>query len=149
MRLPTLMGIVTELTYLTHFAARILAALILKRVASAPSVAVVPLRISAVSLVVMVLDSAFKKRTVIQNYSELRAHPDSTPVTLTNAADQTFTVGRLWEEAGTLIKPVRSVDVNRGDFETTVGQAATVRTKSSITAATCTKSFTPTAYSAN
>ncbi|MHC5771294.1 MAG: PriCT-2 domain-containing protein [Nostoc sp.] len=64
----------------------------------------------------------FQKRTVIQNYSELRAHPDSTPVTLTNAADQTFTVGRLWEEAGTLIKPVRSVDVNRGDFETTIGK---------------------------
>lgn len=64
----------------------------------------------------------FQKRTVIQNYSELRAHPDSTPVTLTNAADQTFTVGRLWEEAGTLIKPVRSVDVNRNDFETTVGK---------------------------
>jgi hypothetical protein len=64
----------------------------------------------------------FQKRTVIQNYSELRAHPDSTPVTLTNAADQTFTVGRLWEEAGTLIKPVRNVDVNLGDFETTVGK---------------------------
>ncbi|OYE03100.1 PriCT-2 domain-containing protein [Nostoc sp. 'Peltigera membranacea cyanobiont' 232] len=64
----------------------------------------------------------FQKRTAIQNYSELRAHPDSTPVTLTNAADQTFTVGRLWEEAGTLIKPVRSVDVNLGDFETTVGK---------------------------
>ncbi|MHC5930265.1 PriCT-2 domain-containing protein, partial [Nostoc sp.] len=64
----------------------------------------------------------FQKRSAIQNYSELRAHPDSTPVTLTNAADQTFTVGRLWEEAGTLIKPVRSVDVNRGDFETTVGK---------------------------
>ncbi|MBG1270809.1 PriCT-2 domain-containing protein [Nostoc sp. WHI] len=64
----------------------------------------------------------FQKRTVIQNYSELRAHPDSTPVTLTNAADQTFTVGRLWEEAGTLIKPVRSLDVKRGDFETTVGK---------------------------
>ncbi|MBD2731221.1 PriCT-2 domain-containing protein [Nostoc sp. FACHB-892] len=64
----------------------------------------------------------FQKRTAIQNYSELRAHPDSTPVTLTNAADQIFTVGRLWEEAGTLIKPVRSVDVNRGDFETTVGK---------------------------
>ncbi|MCW5319368.1 DNA primase [Nostoc sp. KVJ3] len=64
----------------------------------------------------------FQKRTAIQNYSELRAHPDSTPVTLTNAADQTFTVGRLWEEAGTLIKPVRSVDVNRSDFETTVGK---------------------------
>jgi|GEM_PF-2491404 len=64
----------------------------------------------------------FQKRTVIQNYSELRAHPDSTPVTLTNAADQTFTVGRLWEEAGTLIKPVRSVDVQRQDFETTVGK---------------------------
>ncbi|MHC5854468.1 PriCT-2 domain-containing protein [Nostoc sp.] len=64
----------------------------------------------------------FQKRSAIQNYSELRAHPDSTPVTLTNAADQTFTVGRLWEEAGTLIKPVRSVDVNQGDFETTVGK---------------------------
>ncbi|MHC5823150.1 MAG: PriCT-2 domain-containing protein, partial [Nostoc sp.] len=64
----------------------------------------------------------FQKRTVIQNYSELRAHPDSTPVTLTNAADQTFTVGRLWEEAGTLIKPVRSLDVNRDDFETTIGK---------------------------
>lgn len=64
----------------------------------------------------------FQKRSAIQNYSELRAHPDSTPVTLTNAADQTFTVGRLWEEAGTLIKPVRSVDVNRNDFETTVGK---------------------------
>ncbi|MBD2511703.1 PriCT-2 domain-containing protein [Nostoc muscorum FACHB-395] len=64
----------------------------------------------------------FQKRSAIQNYSELRAHPDSTPVTLTNAADQTFTVGRLWEEAGTLIKPVRSVDVNLGDFETTVGK---------------------------
>lgn len=66
----------------------------------------------------------FQKRTVIQEFSELRAHPDSTPVTLTNAADQTFTVGRLWEEAGTLIKPVRSLDVNRGDFETTVGKLA-------------------------
>ncbi|MBN3945545.1 MAG: PriCT-2 domain-containing protein [Nostoc sp. NMS7] len=64
----------------------------------------------------------FQKRSAIQNYSELRAHPDSTPVTLTNAADQTFTVGRLWEEAGTLIKTVRSVDVNRGDFETTIGK---------------------------
>jgi hypothetical protein len=64
----------------------------------------------------------FQKRTAIQNYSELRAHPDSTPVTLTNAADQTFTVGRLWEEAGTLIKPVRNVDVNLSDFETTVGK---------------------------
>lgn len=64
----------------------------------------------------------FQKRSAIQNYSELRAHPDSTPVTLTNAADQIFTVGRFWEEAGTLIKPVRSVDVNRGDFETTVGK---------------------------
>ncbi|HYX16200.1 MAG TPA: PriCT-2 domain-containing protein, partial [Nostoc sp.] len=64
----------------------------------------------------------FQKRTAIQQFSELRAHPDSTPVTLTNAADQTFTVGRLWEEAGTLIKPVRSVDVNRDDFETTVGK---------------------------
>jgi hypothetical protein len=64
----------------------------------------------------------FQKRSAIQNYSELRAHPDSTPVTLTNAAEQTFTVGRLWEEAGTLIKPVRNVDVNRGDFETTVGK---------------------------
>ncbi len=64
----------------------------------------------------------FQKRSAIQNYSELRAHPDSTPVTLTNAADQIFTVGRLWEEAGTLIKPVRSVDVNLGDFETTVGK---------------------------
>ncbi|MHC5675119.1 PriCT-2 domain-containing protein [Nostoc sp.] len=64
----------------------------------------------------------FQKRTVIQNYSELRAHPDSTPVTLTNAADQTFTVGRLWEEAGTLIKPVRSLDVNLGDFETTMAK---------------------------
>ncbi|MFW9263536.1 PriCT-2 domain-containing protein [Nostoc sp. CALU 546] len=64
----------------------------------------------------------FQKRSAIQNYSELRAHPDSTPVTLTNAADQTFTVGRLWEEAGTLIKPVRSVDVNLSDFETTIGK---------------------------
>ncbi len=64
----------------------------------------------------------FQKRSAIQNYSELRAHPDSTPVTLTNAADQTFTVGRLWEEAGTLIKPVRSVNVNLSDFETTVGK---------------------------
>ena len=64
----------------------------------------------------------FQKRSAIQNYSELRAHPDSTPVTLTNAAEQTFTVGRLWEEAGTLIKPVRSVDVNLSDFETTVGK---------------------------
>ncbi|MGF2040468.1 MAG: PriCT-2 domain-containing protein [Nostoc sp. CmiVER01] len=64
----------------------------------------------------------FQKRTAIQNYSSLRAHPDSTPVTLTNAADQTFTVGRLWEEAGTLIKPVRSVDVNLSDFETTIGK---------------------------
>ncbi|MEA5606377.1 DNA primase, partial [Nostoc sp. UHCC 0252] len=64
----------------------------------------------------------FQKRTAIQQFSELRAHPDSTPVTLTNAADQTFTVGRLWEEAGTLIKPVRNVDVNLGDFETTIGK---------------------------
>lgn len=64
----------------------------------------------------------FQKRSAIQNYSELRAHPDSTPVTLTNAADQTFTVGRFWEEASTLIKPVRNVDVNREDFETTVGK---------------------------
>jgi hypothetical protein len=64
----------------------------------------------------------FQKRSAIQNYSELRAHPDSTPVTLTNAADQIFTVGRLWEEAGTLIKPVRSVDVNQGDFSSTLGK---------------------------
>jgi hypothetical protein len=64
----------------------------------------------------------FQKRTVIQQFSELRAHPDSTPVILTGTAGEAFTVGRLWEEAGTLIKPVRSVDVNRDDFETTVGK---------------------------
>ncbi|AUB43576.1 DNA-binding transcriptional regulator, FadR family (plasmid) [Nostoc flagelliforme CCNUN1] len=63
----------------------------------------------------------FLKRSAIQNYSEIRAHPDSTPVVLTNAAGQPFTVGRIWEEAGTLIKPVHSIDVELKDFDTTVG----------------------------
>ncbi len=66
----------------------------------------------------------FQKRTTIHQFSELRAHPDSTPVTLTNAANQILTVGRIWEEAGTLIKPVRSFEVNLADFEKTVGQLA-------------------------
>ncbi|TVP55484.1 MAG: DNA primase [Nodularia sp. (in: Bacteria)] len=66
-----------------------------------------------------------QKRTVIQNYSEIRAHPDSTPVTLTNAAGQPFTVGRIWEEAGTLIKPVRSLELRLSDFDTTVAKLAT------------------------
>ncbi|RCJ20527.1 DNA primase [Nostoc minutum NIES-26] len=71
----------------------------------------------------------FQKRTTIQNYSELRAHPDSTPVTLTNAAGQFFSVGRLWEEAGTLIKSVRSLDVKLSDFEKTVGQLVLLEPK--------------------
>jgi predicted XRE-type DNA-binding protein len=66
-----------------------------------------------------------QKRTVIQNYSEIRAHPDSTPVTLTNAAGQPFTVGRIWEEAGTIIKPVRSLELRLSDFDTTVAKLAT------------------------
>jgi hypothetical protein len=108
----------------------------------------------------------FQKRTTIQQFSELRAHPDSTPVTLTNAADafgeekkgqaltnsrvvptinhgaskpalfskpfprgQFFSVGRLWEEAGTLIKSVRSLDVKLSDFEKTVGQLVLLEPK--------------------
>lgn len=67
----------------------------------------------------------YSKRSAIQNYSELRAHPDSIPVTLTNAAGQTLTVGRIWEEAGTLIKPVRSLDLSLSDFDTTAGLLAT------------------------
>ncbi|MBU7587175.1 MAG: PriCT-2 domain-containing protein [Nostoc sp. TH1S01] len=63
----------------------------------------------------------YLKRLVIQNYSEIRAHPDSTPVELTNAAGEPFTVGRIWEEAGTLIKPVHSIEVTLKDFDTTVG----------------------------
>ncbi|RCJ16272.1 DNA primase [Nostoc sp. ATCC 43529] len=63
----------------------------------------------------------FLKRSAIQNYSQIRAHPDSTPVELTNAAGEPFTVGRIWEEAGTLIKPVHSIDVELKDFDTTVG----------------------------
>ncbi|MEJ1933042.1 PriCT-2 domain-containing protein, partial [Nostoc sp. NIES-2111] len=63
----------------------------------------------------------YLKRLVIQNYSEIRAHPDSTPVELTNAAGEPFTVGRIWEEAGTLIKPIHSIDVELKDFDTTVG----------------------------
>jgi hypothetical protein len=71
----------------------------------------------------------FQKRTTIQQFSELRAHPDSTPVTLTNAAGQFFSVGRLWEEAGTLIKSVRSLDVKLSDFEKTVGQLVLLEPK--------------------
>ncbi|MBD2598270.1 PriCT-2 domain-containing protein, partial [Nostoc spongiaeforme FACHB-130] len=67
----------------------------------------------------------YLKRTVIQNFSQIRAHPDSTPVTLTNAAGQPFTLGRIWEEAGTLIQPVREIQVKLKDFDTTVGQLAT------------------------
>ncbi|MBE9209777.1 PriCT-2 domain-containing protein [Nostoc sp. LEGE 06077] len=63
----------------------------------------------------------FLKRMVIQNYSEIRAHPDSTPVELTNVAGEPFTVGRIWEEAGTLIQPVHDIDVELKDFDTTVG----------------------------
>ncbi|MBD2169418.1 PriCT-2 domain-containing protein [Calothrix membranacea FACHB-236] len=63
----------------------------------------------------------FNKRLVIQNYSQIRAHPDSTPVELTNVAGQPFTVGRIWEEAGTLIQPVHSIEVTLKDFDTTVG----------------------------
>lgn len=67
----------------------------------------------------------YLKRTVIQNFSQIRAHPDSTPVTLTNAAGQPFTLGRIWEEAGTLIQPVREIQVKLKDFDTTIGQLAT------------------------
>ncbi|WP_066376139.1 PriCT-2 domain-containing protein [Anabaena sp. CA = ATCC 33047] len=67
----------------------------------------------------------FLKRMVIQNYSEIRAHPNSTPVNLTNAAGQPFTVGRIWEEAGTLIKPVHSIEVELKDFQITVAELAT------------------------
>lgn len=35
-----------------------------------------------------------------------------------------MTVGRIWEEAGTLIKPVRCLNVSLTDFEKTVGQLA-------------------------
>ena len=62
----------------------------------------------------------FLKQMVIQNHSEIRAHPDSTPIILTNNANEPFTVGRIWEEAGTLIKPVQSVEVRLQDFDTTV-----------------------------
>ncbi|MEA5505038.1 PriCT-2 domain-containing protein, partial [Halotia wernerae UHCC 0503] len=71
----------------------------------------------------------FQKRTTIHQFSELRAHPDSTPVSLTNAAGQFFSVGRLWEEAGTLIKSVDSLDVKLSDFEKTVGQLALLEPK--------------------
>ncbi|UKP01369.1 PriCT-2 domain-containing protein [Nostoc sp. UHCC 0870] len=64
----------------------------------------------------------FQKRTAIHAFRELRAHPDSTPTDLINVADQALTVGRIWEEAGTLIKPVRSLQVNLADFEKTVGK---------------------------
>jgi Primase C terminal 2 (PriCT-2) len=67
----------------------------------------------------------YLKRSAIQNYSELRAHPDSTPVNLTNVAGQPFTVGRIWEEAGTLIQPVREIQLRLKDFDTTVGLLAT------------------------
>lgn len=63
----------------------------------------------------------FLKQIVIQNYAEIRAHPDSTPVVLTNGANEPFTVGRIWEEAGSLIKPVRSIEVRLQDFDTTIG----------------------------
>ncbi|QLE60007.1 PriCT-2 domain-containing protein [Nostoc sp. TCL26-01] len=64
----------------------------------------------------------FQKRTAIHALRELRAHPDSTPTDLVNVADQALTVGRIWEEAGTLIKPVRSLQVNLADFQKTLGQ---------------------------
>jgi hypothetical protein len=64
----------------------------------------------------------FQKRTAIHAFPELRAHPDSTPTDLVNVADQALTVGRIWEEAGTLIKPVRSLQVNLADFQKTLGQ---------------------------
>ncbi|MBD2246798.1 PriCT-2 domain-containing protein [Nostoc sp. FACHB-888] len=67
----------------------------------------------------------YLKRSAIQNFSQIRAHPDSTPVTLTGAAGIPFTVGRLWEEAGTLIQPVQEIQVKLKDFDTTVGQLAT------------------------
>ncbi|MBD2682559.1 MULTISPECIES: PriCT-2 domain-containing protein [Nostoc] len=67
----------------------------------------------------------YLKRSTIQNFSQIRAHPDSTPVTLTNAAGIPFTVGRIWEEAGTLIKPVREIQLRLKDFDTTAAQLAT------------------------
>jgi hypothetical protein len=67
----------------------------------------------------------YLKRSTIQNFSQIRAHPDSTPVTLTNAAGIPFTVGRIWEEAGTLIKPVREIQLRLKDFDTTTAQLAT------------------------
>jgi hypothetical protein len=67
----------------------------------------------------------YLKRSAIQNFSLIRAHPDSTPVTLTNAAGIPFTVGRIWEEAGTLIQPVREIQLRLKDFDTTVGLLAT------------------------
>ncbi|MBW4566118.1 MAG: PriCT-2 domain-containing protein [Mojavia pulchra JT2-VF2] len=67
----------------------------------------------------------YLKRSAIQNFSQIRAHPDSTPVTLTNAAGIPFTVGRIWEEAGTLIQPVREIQVKLKDFDTTAAQLAT------------------------
>ncbi|UKP01403.1 PriCT-2 domain-containing protein [Nostoc sp. UHCC 0870] len=67
----------------------------------------------------------YLKRSAIQNYAEIRAHPDSTPVNLTNVAGQPFTVGRIWEEAGTLITTVREIELRLKDFDATVGLLAT------------------------
>ncbi|MDZ8237622.1 MAG: PriCT-2 domain-containing protein [Nostoc sp. ChiQUE01a] len=67
----------------------------------------------------------YLKRSTIQNFSQIRAHPDSTPVTLTNAAGIPFILGRIWEEAGTLIQPVREIQLRLKDFDTTAAQLAT------------------------
>lgn len=72
----------------------------------------------------------FQKRTTIEDSDRLRSHPDTAPKEIyknNNDGDEeekTYTLGRIWEEAGISIKGVNSVEVTVKDFDHTVSEVA-------------------------
>ncbi|NJL78337.1 MAG: DNA primase [Richelia sp. SM2_1_7] len=71
----------------------------------------------------------FQKRTVIENSTKLRSHPDTSPVKIYKSntdegKKESYRVARVWEEAGVSIKGVDSVEVTLKDFDHTVSEVA-------------------------
>ena len=71
----------------------------------------------------------FQKRTVIENSTKLRSHPDTSPVKIFKSntdegKKESYRIARVWEEAGVSIKGVDSVEVTLKDFDHTVSEVA-------------------------
>ena len=71
----------------------------------------------------------FQKRTVINDNTRLRSHPDTAPIKIykNNNGDgekETYTIARIWEEAGVSIKGASKVEVTLKDFDHTVSEVA-------------------------